>query len=432
MFKALCRSSPEHARHLALSDLLSGRKEHRPLDDVIQLAYVSRPVIFHKPCFSAGRESLARQAEIVSALLEKVFRENRDVFSPLAERGYGDRHHVQPVIKVFAEFSLSHRLRKVPVGGGDQPDVHVQGLRPADTLKGPLLENAKYLGLHCRRHVSDLIEKDRAMAGGFKLSDPLLVRSGECPLLVAEQFGLEQRLGNGSAVHGHERPVPPTALIVEHLCGKFLPGAALSRDEHRTVGPGNLEQKLPEMKDGGAFAEDPLRSIRLFRFSLKLPHGSEQADTLSRAPDHHAHLVDVRRLAEAVVRACLNGLVRCFARAERGNDDDRCIRVERADLFERLHASHARHLEVQDDDIRPILLYALYRLLTVTRLVAHVPLLVEGLGQEEPHARFIVDDQDSCWFHVFGFSGLSSCGYGYDARSTLIRMVPGAKSKIGR
>src|SRR3990172_7310880 len=117
MFKALCRSSPEHARHLALSDLLSGRKEHRPLDDVIQLAYVSRPVIFHKPCFSAGRESLARQAEIVPALLEKVFRENRDVFSPLAERGYGDRHHVQPGIKVFAEFSLSHHLRTVPGGG---------------------------------------------------------------------------------------------------------------------------------------------------------------------------------------------------------------------------------------------------------------------------------------------------------------------------
>ena len=43
--------------------------------------------------------------------------------------------------------------------------------------------------------------------GHFEPADPLRHRAGERALFVPEQLALQQRLGNGRAVHLHHRPV---------------------------------------------------------------------------------------------------------------------------------------------------------------------------------------------------------------------------------
>ena len=69
----------------------------------------------------------------------------------------------------------------------------------ADAAEGFLLEEAQELGLKRRRHLPDLVEKDRAVVGLFEQPALLLPRVGERAALVAEHLGLEQ--GSGSAEH---------------------------------------------------------------------------------------------------------------------------------------------------------------------------------------------------------------------------------------
>ena len=56
---------------------------------------------------------------------------------------------------------------------------------------------------------------------------------GEGATLVTEQLGLEQRLGNGSAVDGHEWLAARGTRIVNSARDQLLPGACLTDDEHR-------------------------------------------------------------------------------------------------------------------------------------------------------------------------------------------------------
>ena len=61
-----------------------------------------------------------------------------------------------------------------------------------------------------KRHVADLVEEQRAALRGLEQAAAVGDRAGERALLVAEQLGLEQALGDRAAVDRHER-LPPRA-----------------------------------------------------------------------------------------------------------------------------------------------------------------------------------------------------------------------------
>ena len=71
-----------------------------------------------------------------------------------------------------------------------------------------VLEHAQQLGLHAEGHLADLVEEERPPAG--QLEPPLLlpVGAGERAALVAEELALQQLLGQGGAVDGHQRAAP--------------------------------------------------------------------------------------------------------------------------------------------------------------------------------------------------------------------------------
>src|SRR5207245_9573758 len=54
---------------------------------------------------------------------EKVLREQRDVLTPLAQRGHPNAEHVQTEVEVLAKTSLLHLLSEIPVGRGNDTDV---------------------------------------------------------------------------------------------------------------------------------------------------------------------------------------------------------------------------------------------------------------------------------------------------------------------
>ena len=82
----------------------------------------------------------------------------------------------------------------ISTGAADAPERRA----PASTRRS--------LACSGERHLADLVEEERAAVGQLERALRVARRAGERAALVAEQLALEQRLGEGGAVDGDERP----------------------------------------------------------------------------------------------------------------------------------------------------------------------------------------------------------------------------------
>ena len=132
--------------------------------------------------------------------------EQRDVLAPLAQRRQLDREHVQPVEQVLAQLAAVDRLLAdstlVAAITRTSTDMF---LPPAEAAEDALLQHAQQLHLRRRHHLGDLVEEQRAPVRQLEHAGAPIGGAGERPLLVAEDFALEQRLGNRGAVDRDER-----------------------------------------------------------------------------------------------------------------------------------------------------------------------------------------------------------------------------------
>ena len=117
-----------------------------------------------------------------------------------------------------------------------QADVDPHRLRPADPVDLALLDGTQQLRLQPRLHLADLVQQKRAAVGLLELADPAGDRARERTLLMAEQLGFEQVLGDGGTVHGDEGRPGAAAVLVEKARHHLLAGAALAGDQDAGVG----------------------------------------------------------------------------------------------------------------------------------------------------------------------------------------------------
>ena len=94
---------------------------------------------------------------------------------------------------------------------------------PADARDLTVLQHAQQVDLDLGRHVADLVEEQRALVGELDLAAAAGHRAGERAPLVAEQLALQQPLGEGAAVHHHERAEAAVALGVDEARDSSLP-----------------------------------------------------------------------------------------------------------------------------------------------------------------------------------------------------------------
>jgi hypothetical protein len=151
---------------------------------------------------------------------------------------------------------------QVPVGGRHHPAVHLDGPGAPHPLHHPLLQHPQQLHLHAGRHLAHLVQEDGAPVGLFELPRPGSERVRVGPFLVAEDLRLQQGLGNGAAVHHHERPVGPAALQVDGPGHQFLARAALPDQQHRGVRGGHDGGHPQDLQHGGARPHHPVEPVR--------------------------------------------------------------------------------------------------------------------------------------------------------------------------
>ena len=173
-------------------------------------------------------------------------------------------------------------------------------MRVADALELALLQHAQQLHLQRRAHRPDFVEEQRALVR--LLEPPLAVadRAGERAAHVAEQLGLEQRLGNRAAVERDEAVHAPRAVVVNRARDDFLAGAGLAGDENRAVGRRDGFEQLKQPRHRAALADDALEAVALLELRAQVRVLRLQPPLLERRIEHVQQLVDLKRLADEV------------------------------------------------------------------------------------------------------------------------------------
>ena len=96
------------------------------------------------------------------------------------------------------------------------------------------------LGLKVRGHFTDFIQQQRTFVGELEFSGFVVHCARECAALVAEQFGFEQFVGQGRAVHFYERFVVARRMRVDEPGQDFFADARFARNQDGNVGIRNL------------------------------------------------------------------------------------------------------------------------------------------------------------------------------------------------
>src|SRR4030095_11393520 len=82
----------------------------------------------------------------------------------------------------------------------------------------------------------------------------------EGALLVTEQLRLEQRLGDGATVDGHERARLSRAVRMDGLGEEFFTCSALALDEHRRIRLRHARDDGEDLAHGRRGAQDVLEA----------------------------------------------------------------------------------------------------------------------------------------------------------------------------
>src|SRR5260370_277702 len=214
----------------------AGRKNHRPLDQVLELADVPRPGVAAHRVQGLGRDHLDPPLHPPGEALNEMTHQRLDVLGSLPQRRDLDREDVQAVVEVVAEPLLLDHLDEVAVRRGDQADVDLDRPGAAEALERLLLEDLEELRLELERDLAYLVEEERAAVRHLEAPELLRDGAGERAAFVAEELALDEARRNGGAVDFDEGPLAAAAPVVNGACDQLLPRTRLAEDEDRRVG----------------------------------------------------------------------------------------------------------------------------------------------------------------------------------------------------
>ena len=125
---------------------------------------------------------------------------------------------------------------RVPAPGG-RDHAHVElalGLGP-ERPHALRLERAQQRSLLRQRQLADLVEHQHTAVRLLERAAAPALGARERAALVAEELGLEQAVGDGRTVHGHERAAAARTQLGDSARKQLLADARLARDQERQV-----------------------------------------------------------------------------------------------------------------------------------------------------------------------------------------------------
>ena len=164
------------------------------------------------------------------------------------------------------------------------------------------LENPQQLGLSCRRHVSDLVQKQASTTRLLEAPDTLPIRAGKRAALVTEQFRLEQGFGKRRAVHLHQGPLGTRRKSVNETGDHLLAGSGLTRDENGRTRGRYPRREFDGRSQGRTLRNEILAPIAGDALRSQFLDFVEQLPMLDRTGDTEFDLLEIERLLDEVER----------------------------------------------------------------------------------------------------------------------------------
>src|SRR6266850_2227245 len=175
-------------------------KDYAPLDEILELANVPRPLIGNE-CRHRFRRNLFDLLTHPAGIdLDKMFHQRWNVFAAPPQRWQREGKHIQTIVEVAAKFVALHHDSQIPVGRGYKPNVHLVGSGAAQALELLLLQDTQQFGLQSRRNISHLVQEERPFICQFETTNLLRDSAGKSASLVAKKFAFQEIERNGGAI----------------------------------------------------------------------------------------------------------------------------------------------------------------------------------------------------------------------------------------
>src|SRR5260370_32356350 len=238
--------------------------------NVLQLAYIARPVITRQHVDRRRGNSFDRFAVFAREFFQEMIRQQKHVRLAFTQRWHKNRKHVQAIVEVLTELSLRDRLRQVFVCGRDQTHISLDRGRAAQPLELALLQRSQQLYLCRDVEVADLIKKESAAVREFEAAFLTALRARERALFVTEQFGLNQRLRQSRATDLNERFVRAQRIVVNRVGDQFLSRPGFSAQQHGRICPRHLRYLFVDLAQRIPSAADVTEIVSLAQLLLQV------------------------------------------------------------------------------------------------------------------------------------------------------------------
>src|SRR6266850_4595763 len=206
-------------------------------------------------------ENHLRATVLAGVRLQKLAGQENNVLSTFTKWQDANRNNGKPKIQIFAKFSVIDQLFQICVGRRDQPRIDLDLLSTAHSLQALFLKEAKQLYLNSRGKLANLIKKEGAAIGCFQQSFALNMSAGEGAFFVTEKLTLQKIFRNSIAVDGDKRAVLTRAAAMNGGRCHFFAGTAFSEQEHWSISPSYLANKVKDCVHLWAGAEHVFKNI---------------------------------------------------------------------------------------------------------------------------------------------------------------------------
>ena len=210
---------------------------------------------------------------------------------------------------------------------------------------------------------------------------------------MPEKLALQEVLGNGAAVDGHEVTPAPRASPVQRARHEFFARATLAGDEHRRLVVGDLGDGPEDVLHGLALGQDLLELVLFADLLAQRAILAPQGFALLCLAQGEDDLVVLERLLHVVVRTGLDRLERVVDIAVRAHHDHRCFVSFGLQRRQQIEPPHLRHAHVGEHDVGSKSVDQSQRLLAAFGRFDLVTLPLQERAQDEPLVLFVIDHQ---------------------------------------
>jgi hypothetical protein len=324
-----------------------------------------------------------------------VVDEERDRVLAIAQRGNGDRYHVEPVVEILPEGTVAHGRLQVPVRCGEDARIDPHIALAAQPRELAVLEHLQELGLQTRMHLADLVQEDGALIGILELAELPLLGSRERALFEAEELALQELRGQGGAIHLDEGTLAAGRELVQGAGHELLAGAALASDQDGDVRVRHLLDDLAHLAHLGSVPSQDHHLGLVAGPTAQLRDLLLERALLERLLEGQLELFHLEGLAQEVRGPEAHRLDDGARLTVSGQHHHGHVREALLEALEGLETVHARQDHVQGDQIRPGALQAPQGLLPARKCQDLVAASGHQGLQVVSDAGIVVDDQDA-------------------------------------